>query len=87
MFEKEELEKWMAAISEFIAKPMTIYLIGGCAMSFKGYKAATKDVDIVLLSKTDFEALNNAILSAGFKLETDLKDEFYLTALAVYLKG
>ena len=26
-------------------------------------------------------------MTAGYKLETDLEDEFYLTALAVYLKG
>ena len=87
MFEKEELENWIAEISKFIAKPRTIYLIGGGAMSFKGYKAATKDIDIVLLSKANFEIVNNAILSAGFKLETDIENEFYLTALAVYLKG
>ena len=56
-------------------------------MSFKEYKAATKDIDMVLLSKSDFNIINNAIMSAGYKPETDLKDEFYLTALAVYVKG
>lgn len=87
MFEKKELENWLVNASRFVSKPVTIYLIGGCAMSFKGYKAATKDIDIVMLSKADFDVLNNAIMAAGYKLETDLEDEFYLTALAVYLKG
>ena len=87
MFEKKELEKWLADVSRFVTKPVTIHLIGGCSMSFKGYKTATKDIDMVLLSKTDFDVINNAIMSAGYKLETDLKDEFYLTALAVYVKG
>ncbi len=87
MFEKEELENWIIEVSKFIARPLTINLIGGCALSFKGYKTATKDVDIVLLSRDNFEMLNKAIISAGFKLETDLEDEFYLTAFAVYIKG
>ena len=87
MFEKKELENWLFNVSRYVSKPVTIYLIGGCAMSFKGYKAATKDIDIVMLSKADFDVINSAIMEAGYKLETDLEDEFYLTALAVYLKG
>ena len=87
MFEKKELENWLVDVSRFVSKPVAIYLIGGCAMSFKGYKAATKDIDIVMLSKADFDVINNAVMSAGYKLETDLEDEFYLTALAVYIKG
>jgi hypothetical protein len=38
-------------------------------------------------SKNALDTLNTAIQKAGFILETDLKDEFYLTALAVYKKG
>ena len=87
MFEKKELENWLVNVSRYVSKPVTIYLIGGCAMSFKGYKASTKDIDIVMLSKADFDVINSAIMEAGYKLETDLEDEFYLTALAVYLKG
>ena len=87
MFEKDELEKWLVNVSKFVSKPVAIYLIGGCAMSFKGYKAATKDIDIVMLSKADFDVINSAINEAGYKQETDLEDEFYLTALAVYVKG
>lgn len=87
MFEKKELEDWLDKISKHLRQPVTIYLIGGCAMSFKNHKATTKDIDIVMPSKADFDVLNDAIRSAGYNLETDLKDEFYLTALAVYVKG
>lgn len=31
--------------------------------------------------------VDTAMLKAGFTRETDLKDEFYLTALAVYKRG
>lgn len=87
MFDKGELENWLVEVSRYVSNPVTIYLIGGCAMSFKGYKAATKDIDIVMLSKSDFDVINKAIMEADYKLETDLEDEFYLTALAVYVKG
>ncbi len=86
MFTKSELESWLADISVHIHKNTAIYLIGGCALSFKDIKARTKDIDIITISKKDFDTLNHAMLKSGFKLDTDLDSEFYLTALAVYKK-
>ncbi|HIH43205.1 TPA: hypothetical protein HA246_06185 [Candidatus Woesearchaeota archaeon] len=86
MFTKPELESWLADISVHVHKSTSIYLIGGCALSFKDIKARTKDIDIITISKKDFDALNHAMLKSGFKLDTDLDNEFYLTALAVYKK-
>ncbi len=86
MFEKNHLESWLASISKHIAKSTSIYLIGGCALSFKGLKERTKDIDLIITSKTEFNLLSKAMLEAGFTPETDLQDEFYLTALAVYKK-
>lgn len=87
MFNKEELNEWLVKIGSNIEKPVKIYMIGGGALSFKGLKAVTKDIDIIVESKEDFDMFDSAIQKAGFNLKTDLKDGFYLTALAVYMKG
>lgn len=86
MFNKNELERWLTEIGSRVTTPVRVYLIGGGALSFKGIKASTKDIDLVVRSREDFDLLNTAIKKSGYKLETDLKDEFYLTALAVYTK-
>jgi len=61
-------------------------MIGGCALSFKGLKPSTKDIDIIVTSKPDFNVINKAMLKSGFKSMTERESEFYATALAVYMK-
>ncbi|MEK6792541.1 MAG: DUF6036 family nucleotidyltransferase [Nanoarchaeota archaeon] len=87
MFTKEELNEWLTKVGSKAKEPVKVYMIGGCALSFKNLKEKTKDVDIIVDSKKDFTILDNAISSAGFKRKIDLENEFYLTALAVYTKG
>ena len=87
MFNKEELGGWLVKVGSKIEKQLNIYMIGGCALSFKGLKETTKDIDIIIESQRDFDVLDSAIKKADFKIKTDLEDEFYLTALAVYMKG
>jgi len=86
MFTKDQLEELLIETGAYIEKPIKIYLIGGCALSFKGLKPATKDIDIVVMSKRDFDVFDNAMEKNGFKSMTDRENEFYLTALAVYKK-
>ena len=87
MFTKEELNEWLNKVGSKVNEPVSVYMIGGCALSFRGLKEKTKDVDMIVNSKEDFTILDKAISNAGFKRKTDLEDEFYLTALAVYTKG
>jgi hypothetical protein len=61
-------------------------MIGGCALSFKGLKLATKDIDIIVTSKEDFSIFDNSMKENGFSLDSDRESDFYLTALAVYRK-
>ncbi len=87
MFNAQQLEAWLNDVARFLEAPCSIYLIGGCAMCFKELKSATKDVDAIVTTKQEFEALDSAITRAGFKKSTDMEGEFYFTALAVYEKG
>ncbi|MEK6869680.1 MAG: DUF6036 family nucleotidyltransferase [Nanoarchaeota archaeon] len=87
MFDKNDLESWISAVAKKLESECNVYMIGGGALSFRDLKTATKDVDLVVADKKEFEALDRAIISAGFARASDLDDEFYLTALSVYEKG
>lgn len=47
-------------------KPVTVYHIGGNAMCWHGLKNATKDADVVFLTKKEAEAFRKALLSSKF---------------------
>lgn len=86
MFNREELDNLLARVGSMISKPIKIYMIGGCALSFKGMKLATKDIDLIITSKEDFQAFDNSMRENGFKSDSDRENDFYATALAVYRK-
>ena len=86
MFSRQELESLLERAGDNIEKPVKIYMIGGCALSFKGLKPATKDIDIIVISKEDFNVFDSAMKEIGFQSMNDRENEFYLTALAVYKK-
>ncbi|MEK6850173.1 MAG: hypothetical protein AABX85_01210 [Nanoarchaeota archaeon] len=86
MFNKDELENLLVNIGSKVKKQIKIYMIGGCALSFKGLKLVTKDIDIIVTSKEDFDIFHNAMEESRFESMTEKESEFYLTALAVYKK-
>ena len=67
MFGLADLENSLAVIGCHLGRPVTIFLIGGCAMTFLGTKLWTKDIDVVLLSEKDVETFRKALEVAGFK--------------------
>src|SRR3989338_8202015 len=86
MYTKQQLESLLVSIGTKIKKPIRIYMIGGCALSFKNIKDKTKDIDVIVTSKEDFDILDAAMGKNGFQSMTERESEFYLTALAVYMK-
>lgn len=84
MFNKNELDELLIKIGLKIERSMKIYMLGGCALSFKGLKETTKDIDIIVTNKDDFNTLNKSMEENGFQSTSNRESEFYLTALAVY---
>lgn len=66
MFGREALEDALRSIGEQLRSPVTIHLIGGCAMAFMGAKPSTKDVDAVLTSQRDVGLFSAALERTGF---------------------
>jgi hypothetical protein len=46
---------------------VTAYLMGGGAMTLRGHKDATKDVDVLVSAATGFEALREALTALGYE--------------------
>ena len=44
-----------------------LYMIGGGAMMFLGSKAATKDIDLVVLGSDAYDAVHNSLMDLGFE--------------------
>jgi hypothetical protein len=86
MFNKDELEETLMKVGEKISEPIRIYMIGGCALSFRGLKAATKDIDIIVSNMADFDIFDSSMKKNGFKQMNNRESEFYASALEVYMK-
>ncbi|MBI5159663.1 hypothetical protein HY992_06090 [Candidatus Micrarchaeota archaeon] len=68
----EELEQ----IGIRIRQPIDIFLIGGCAMSFRKFKETTKDVDIVFRNKSDCDIFCDALFGAQYYEPLKIIDEY-----------
>lgn len=66
LFTEADLAKSLTNIGSRLERRIPAYLIGGCAMTFYGRKAATKDVDLVLTSTQDVKEFSSAAERAGF---------------------
>src|SRR3989338_4740774 len=58
-----------------VKKSLDIYLIGGCAMSFRHLKEFTKDVDIVFKNEADYTVFCDALFGAGYHEPFPIKFE------------
>lgn len=66
----------LSDIGSKLNKKTKIYLIGGCAMTFMGAKAATKDIDVVVTSAEEASNLIVAMKDAGFKRVNKIAKEY-----------
>ncbi len=92
-FDAGYIDRELQQIGSRVKKPVSIYLIGGCAMAFRRLKEVTKDIDIVFRDKGGYGAFCDALFGAQYfapivitcehkKLETvkmyENKDKFHL---------
>jgi len=74
-FDADYIDKELQNIGTRIKKPLNVYLIGGCAMSFRKLKETTKDVDIVLRAKDGLQILSDALFGAQYHSPFQIKLE------------
>jgi len=75
LYGKEKLLADLQAVGKKIPKEITVYLIGGCAMSFRGLKESTKDVDIVFKNKEHLNLFLDALFGVQYFQPVQIKIE------------
>jgi hypothetical protein len=66
MINVQDQEQLFRLISDYIKKDLECLAIGGTAMMFYGYKAATKDIDLVFKTAQDRQIFIEAIKELGY---------------------
>lgn len=61
------IEELMKEVSETIRSHVDLYLIGGGAMMYLGSKSYTKDLDVVVYSEEEYDAILSALDDLGFE--------------------
>ena len=74
-FDAAYIDKELGEIGARVRKPIKVYLIGGCAMSFRKLKESTKDIDIVFRNSADCAIFSDALFGAQYWLPFEVKDE------------
>ena len=65
-FDAGYIDRELQQIGSRVKKPVSIYLIGGCAMAFRRLKEVTKDIDIVFRDKGDYGDFCDALFGAQY---------------------
>lgn len=75
-FDSEYIESELRRIGRQFETELTVYLIGGGAMAFRGLKNATKDIDLVVSDGDDLRMLQTVLLDNGYDVVEDPGEEY-----------
>ncbi|MFH1174156.1 MAG: DUF6036 family nucleotidyltransferase [archaeon] len=66
----KEIEKLLTDINTAMTTKASMYIIGGAALLRRAMKSSTKDIDVVVRTKTEFLAIQNTLIKIGFTAHT-----------------
>ncbi|UTF55618.1 DUF6036 family nucleotidyltransferase [Natronosalvus rutilus] len=69
---RSELER----IGQQLDNPLTVFLIGGGSMAFRGLKETTKDIDLIVSSGDDLRQLHAVLLELGYNIVREPDEEY-----------
>lgn len=75
-FRAEYIRDELGRIATRLQTDVEAYLIGGGAMSLRGLKDTTKDIDLVVTTEAEYEHLLGALDVMGYKELTDLGEAY-----------
>lgn len=64
---RADLRDSLARLGEALDRPVDLYLFGGCAMVLRGQRDTTKDVDGVVGTDGEYDAVRDALGRLGFE--------------------
>ena len=82
----KNIEELFKQIDKSLKKKITICTIGGVVLLYQGLKDATKDIDIVVRTKTEFIELQKALEHAGFAPKIPGKGYTHFNLNQIFIK-
>jgi len=75
-FGESAISRQFSELADLINDELTVYLIGGGALTFEDLKNATKDVDLIVREESELRQLWSVLCSAGYEPQEDLAEEY-----------
>jgi len=66
-FDRAYIRSELERIGQQLDNPLTVFLIGGGSMAFRGLKETTKDIDLIV-SGDDLSQLQAVLLEIGYDI-------------------
>lgn len=75
-FGSSAIRRQFDELADLIEEELTVYLIGGGALTLEGLKNATKDIDLIVREESEIRRLWRVLSSAGFEPQDDLTEAY-----------
>lgn len=75
-FESTAIRRQFSELANLITDDLTVYLIGGGALTLEELKNATKDIDLIVRRESELKQLWSVLTSAGYEPQDDLAEEY-----------
>jgi hypothetical protein len=75
-FDSEYIESELRRVGRQLEAELTVYLIGGGAMAFRGLKNTTKDIDLIVADGDDLRVLQSILLDNGYDIVKEPGEEY-----------
>jgi hypothetical protein len=75
-FDSEYIKSELERVGRQLETELTVYLIGGGAMAFRGLKETTKDIDLIVTDGDDLRILQAVLLQNGYDIVKEPGEEY-----------
>jgi hypothetical protein len=75
-FRSSAIRQQFSELAALINDEVTVYLIGGGALTLDDLKNATKDIDLIVRKESELQQLWRVLRSAGYEPEGELAEEY-----------
>jgi len=72
-FDHPYISKELGKISSHVSSPLQIFVIGGLALIEFGLKDATKDIDVIVQSKSELDLLKKTLNHIGYHRPNEME--------------
>lgn len=75
-FRSSAIRRQFSELADLIDEELTVYLIGGGALTLKNLKNATRDIDLIVREEHELRQLWAVLSSAGYEPQEELAEEY-----------